>query len=352
MKEAIDAIKKRVMKSADPATGWRVYDPSENDFSEFMTDMRTVSLLGGLRGIHAINISPKVKKEKDEEHSLGGEKQKQPVNVSVGKGGGKKYALGEEEQKQLLDYMDNPSPDVTLVIATTGADFRQKFWKTLKTKAKKSVAFATNETSDKGYIAEKMRSTGLEFSDSARTWMMERFVNGTRQLYTELQKLTVYMGKSRNVTLKNLEECLNVPGTESVFMLADAIGNGWANKSLQALSSLKNRGEETFRVLPMIARHIRQLLVLKSFENEALPRAEKAKRCGIHPFFFEKNNYEGQAAKFTMEKLKTILCRLAVTDLILKKTKMNRWSILEKEIISLIDETDPQQAGLTGVGNP
>jgi len=326
MKEAIDAVKNRIMKEADPSTGWRVYDPSETDFSDLMTDIRTVSFFGGLRGILAVNIS------------LKGES-------------GKKRSLGEEEQKQLIDYMENPSPDVALIISTTGADFRQKFWKTLKAGAK-AVAFESNESSDKQYVAEKLRATGLEFTNDAKTWLRERFVNGTRHLHTELEKLAVYMGESTNVTLNDLENCMNVPGTESIFMLTDAIGNGRVNKSLLALSSLKTRGEEFFKVLPMIAWHIRKLLALKSCENEAMPLEEKARRCGVNFFFFKKNNYERQAANFTIEKLKTVLYRLSLADVELKKSPMSKWTILEKEIISLINKIDPKRLSIIKTGNP
>jgi len=326
MKEAIDAVKNRVMKTADPAVGWCVYDPSKTGFGELMTDIRTVSFLGGLRGIHAVNIS------------LKGES-------------GKKHSLGEEEQKQLMDYIDNPSPDVTLIISTTGADFRQKFWKTLKA-GTKAVAFASSEASDKQYVAEKLRASGLEFTNSARAWLVERFVNGTRQLHAELEKLAVYMGESRNVTLNELEDCMNVPGTESIFMLTDAIGNGRVDKSLLALSSLKNRGEEFIKVIPMIAWHIRKLLALKSCENEALQLEEKAKRCGVNFFFFKKNNYEGQAGKFSIEKLKAILHRLSLADVELRKSPMNKWSILEKEIISLINKIDPKRLGVIKTAHP
>ncbi|GMT41762.1 MAG: DNA polymerase III subunit delta [bacterium] len=313
MKEAVNVIKTRIMKDADRSTGWCVYDLSETGFDELLGDLRTVSFFGGLRGVMADNLSIK------------GER-----------GGG--CHLNDDRQKRLVDYIKNPSPDVALILCAGKIDMRLKFWKTISGNTA-SAAFESSEWDGKQYAYEKMRDTGLGFLPDAKEWIAETFANDTKSLNAELEKLAVYMGERKNVSIDDLEDCMNVPKTDSIFKLTDAIASGSVDGSLRALSSLKFRGEPFLKIIPMMAWQFRMLLKLKSCEKEKLPPDETARRCGVNPFMIKKNHYIEKAARFTIVKLELILHHLSLVNIKLQRSSMNKWTILEQETISLINKT-------------
>lgn len=309
IKRAVAALKKRILKEADPQTGWCVYDLAETDFSQMLADVRTVSFFGSLRGVAAANLT-----------------------IESGRGA-KAKPLDEEDQKRLMEYVQNPSPDVVLLIITEKADMRKKFWKELAARAE-TIVFETKD--QKRLVAEIMLESGLQFETEARKWVMENFEHSCRQLESEFQKLEVYLGGQKKVSLADMEECMNAPRTESVFNLTGAIASGNVNESLNLLKILKNQGEVLQIVIAMIARQFRILLVLKSLGGQNLTQAELARRCGVNPYFFKE--YEKQAKNFSVPKLKRVLLSLSRADIQMKSSSFDGWMILENSVISLMAE--------------
>jgi len=309
IKRAVAAVKSKILKEADPETGWTVYDLAETDFSQIIADVRTVSFFSGLRGVAVTNLT-----------------------VDAGRGE-KAYPLDDEDQKRLMEYLKNPSPDVVLLLITEKADMRKKFWKELAAESK-TVNFETKD--QKRLVTEILLESGLQFDSESRKWVMENFEHSCRQLESEFQKLEVYLGGQKKVSLSDLEECMNAPRTESVFNLTGAIASGKVDESLQLLNMLKNQGEFLQMVMAMIARQFRILLILKSLSGQNLPQAELARRCGVVPYFL--GEYQKQVKNFSLAKLKWILHRLSSADIKMKSSSFDGWMILEDTVISLMPE--------------
>ena len=317
IKRAAAAVKKRILKEADPLTGWTVYDLAETDFSQIIAYVRTVSFFGGLRGVAVTNLAVKVDRDLD-------------VDAN---GAEKPNALDEEDQKRLMEYIKNPSPDVVLLLITQKIDKRKKFWKELAAEAK-TVNFETKDK--KQLVTEILLESGLQFDNESRKWVMENFEHSCRQLESEFQKLEVYLGGRKEVSLSDLEECMNTPRTESVFNLTKAIGSGKMDESLLLLKMLKSQGEILQMVTALIARQFRIFLILESLGGENLPQNELARRCGVPPYYLDE--YRQQARNFSLAKLKWILLVLSSADIKMKSSSLDGWMILEDTVISLIPE--------------
>ncbi|MEE8484575.1 MAG: DNA polymerase III subunit delta [Nitrospinota bacterium] len=305
---AVKSIKERVIRDADPAFAWRIYDMAETPLGDLLTDLKTVSFFGGRRGVMAKNIA-----------------------TERGRAGAK--WLDEADRNYLLEYMANPSPDVTLIIVTEKVDGRLKFWKDAKKHAH-SIFFEAKDYEQKTIVAEKLGESGLRFSPDARLWMTERFYNRLSQMDSELEKLSVYLGGSTTAEVSDLEDCMGMPPLDSIFKLADEIAGGNADGSLQALKSLRMQGKTFYTVLPMIARHFRILLSIRSCKAQKLSDGETIRKCGVHSYFY--GQYAKQAANFTQEELKGIICHLHRIDMRIRTSGMNDWMLLEEELIPYI----------------
>lgn len=307
IKRAVAAVKNRILKEAETQTGWIVYDLAETEFSQLHADIRTVSFFGSLRGVMATNLT-----------------------IESGRGE-KANPLDEEDQKRLMEYIKNPSPDVVLLLITEKADMRKKFWKELAAHAE-TLNFETKD--QKRLVTEIMLESPLQFDSESRKWVMENFEHSCRQLESEFQKLEVYLGGRKNVSLSDLEECMNAPRTESVFNLTSAIASGKVDESLQILKMLKSQGEILQMVMALIARQFRILLTLKSLTGQGLSQSELARRCGVNPYFFKE--YQDQVKNFSLARLKSILHRLSSTDIKVKSSSLDGWMILEDTVLSLM----------------
>ncbi|MBI5179610.1 MAG: DNA polymerase III subunit delta [Nitrospinae bacterium] len=307
--EAVGIIKSAILKNADPSTGWRVYDLAGTSFGDLLADVMTVSFFAERRGVLALNLSKE-----------------------GGRGSGEPR-LDEKEQEALLKYLESPSPDVVLVIACGKTDGRMKFWKDIASKTC-AVHFESSEADRRRMVGEKLQSCGVKFSPDAREWMIERFAAQPALLDSELKKLGLYLGGKDSATLTDIEACLSVPPADDVFNLAESIAQKKMDASLEALNSLRKRGEVLLPVFAMVVRQFRVLLVLKSCKEQGLPEAETAKKCGVPPFFLRK--YEDQERKFTTDQLKKCLCILSQADLKIKSSGLNDWQVFEQEIVRLI----------------
>lgn len=309
LKQAAAAVKRRVLKEADPDTGWCVYDLVETAFAQVLDDVLTVSFFGGLRGVAVTNLAIE------------------------GDRGDRANPLDAENQKRLIEYVKNPSPDVVLLLLAEKTDMRQKFWKELAANTEAMAFDEPKQWEKKRLVGEMLAESDLQFDAEAWKWIVENFEQSYQQLETEFQKLEVYMGGEKKVSLADLEECMNAPRSDSVFKLTSAIASGKVEESLQLIYKLKNQGEVLLIVIAMIARQFRILLVLKSLGKNNLSPGEKARRCGVNRFFLRE--YENQAANFSLEKLKWIIRLLSLTDIQIKRSSLNGWMILEKTVISL-----------------
>ena len=323
MKQAAQVVKERILKEADQETAWRVYDLAQAEFVSLLDDCRTVSFFGGLRGVVAVNFAIKGGKTDDDGEEAAENRR------SAG------YALDEEDQKQLMRYVESPSPDVALLLMAEKVNLKYKFWKELAAKTEAIAFTEPKEHEKKRIVADMLAESGLKFDTEAWKWITENFAHNYTQLETEIIKLDIYTGGKKKVSLADLEECMNAPRSDSVFKLAEAIAHGRIDVSLGLLKTLKNQGEILVKVMGLIARQFRILLILKSLVGQNLSEGEKARLSRVSPYFL--GNYENQAKKFTLVRLKKIIQLLSSTDIGIKRSSLNGWMILEETVISIIN---------------
>lgn len=326
---AIKTIRAEIEKTSDPSTAWRTYDLAENSFAECMEDMRTVSFFSTRRGVLLTGLVKRTAaREPDKRDET--EQEDEP--------GDKSLRLDEASQKTLLNYCENPSPDVVLVIVPGKIDARLKFWKAVSSNAV-AVSFNPDEGDKKAIIAQMLGDSGLDFIPEAREWMIERFTSNFAYIESELQKLETYMGGIKRVTLSDLEACMAVPRTENVFKLVDAIAERRTQGMLTALGSLRRHGEILLPVMGMVIRQFRMLLIIRSMKDQKHQDNEIMARCGIKSPWVYTNKYLPHVKAMSVGHLKKIIIALSDIDFRIKSSGLNDWMVLEQELIALVGGT-------------
>ena len=336
---AVRSIRDHLLRTGDPNTAWRIYDLTECAFGDFISDVLTVSFFSERRGVLLQGLLKKGRggdDDGDEEEALGA----------------KNVRLEEKELLALLKYLQQPSPDVVLVIAPGKIDMRQKLWKEIAATAF-TLSFNLAEEDRKVIFEEKLKSSGLTFAPDARAWMEERFVgkdSGKERvvgnfpfLDSEMKKLSLYMGENTRVSMTDVEECMSAPSQDNVFKLTDALAARNMEGALNALKSLKLQGIHYLPVMGMLASHFRKLLVVRSGKDQRLRDDEIMARANVKsPWHL--NKLMDQARKMTAEQFKKIIFRLARADLRMKSAGLNEWHILEQELIGIITPRSKTQS--------
>lgn len=89
--------------------------------------------------------------------------------------------------------------------------------------------------------------------------LLERVGPDARQLASEIEKLTMYVGTDGRVTLETVQALVPSVGMD-VFTLMNAVGDGDSAKALQTLDALLQRREPPILILYLLARQFRFLL--------------------------------------------------------------------------------------------
>ncbi len=313
IKKAVEALRTEIEKTAvDISTAWVSYDLAETGFGQFISDIKTVSFFGGTRGVIAFNFKP-------------------PGQTAEG------YCLRDDEQKELLDYLERPSPDVVLILKAGKVDSRLKFWKTLKSKTSE-MSFETAQQNRKHIINERLNSSGLKFSPDARYWMEERFTGAFHHLDSEMEKLTTYMAERDRVSVGDLEQCMSAPKIDDIWKLTDAITAGNATRALEAVKSLKKQGEHPIRAIATIASQFRKMLICKSGLARKLPISQITSICGLRNDWITKKYIENARRFKSTISIKTIIYTLSKSDLKVRGSGFNEWMVFEEEILSIFSK--------------
>jgi DNA polymerase-3 subunit delta len=228
----------------------------------------------------------------------------------------------------LLGLLDRIPPTTVLVLYDASPDKRLKLFKELKKAAKLEEFAPLDEGRLAAWVRNYAEERGGQISALAAQSLITACGPSLWRLSSELDKLIAYAPEITKETIDLLVRSESNPG---VFDFADAIGSGNRRKALQLLQNFTRNGESEIYLLTMIARHFRQMILIKS-----LGRGVGARQTGelkIHPFVARKLGT--QAERFSQAQLSGIYSRLAETDLALKTGAAEPKEALQDLVIAL-----------------
>ncbi len=239
--------------------------------------------------------------------------------------------LKEKAWDQLMPIIENPVDSTVLVFIATKIDKRKKYIKRFQ---ENGVLVEYKRPFDNqipqwiDYIAKKI---DVAMTPGARNLIHQLVGANLNDIYSELLKLSQYIGTRSEITEEDVLKVVSKMRVESVFELTNAIGQKDRANALVCLAQLLDKGQNEFGVLALVARHLRILKLVKQGQKEGLSGAKLSQRAGVSPYFLK--DYLGQTREWTERNIEAGLKALLETDRALKSSPVASHIWLENFII-------------------
>ena len=241
---------------------------------------------------------------------------------------------GQANVQYLLDYLESPNPQCTLVFCAEAA-----LGKTgALNKKLQDIAVQVEFAPLKGkvlenWIVQYVEAAGRKIDRQALEYLSSINSFDLQIMEQELQKLLLYRPEDPIITLNHVELIVTRTVEANIFALSDSIGSKNGNEALQTLRDMFYIGESPFKLLGFLNRHFRNLLLVKDYRSMGYHEAEIKEKTKLHPFVIKKSIR--QAEQFTTAQLIGALEQLLVIETMLKSSSANGEELLEQFVIEL-----------------
>jgi len=243
------------------------------------------------------------------------------------------HALPETEREPLLEYLSAPFERCVLILTALDLDRRTTFFRKLKEKARILEYPKLKSAALERWVADYMRSRGYTAAPGALKLLLEAAGTDLQTLVNEIEKLALFAGTSGVITGEAVDELAGASRQRGIFELIDALGRRDSRAALQILASLLDAGEAPLMIVTMMARHYRQILIVKEMlENRRKP-SEISEAAQVPGFIFEA--FVRQARSIDREFARAMCLKLAETDRRFKSTNVDTRMVLESLICTL-----------------
>lgn len=187
----------------------------------------------------------------------------------------------QEGLEKLADTIASGLGDnVTFLISATEVDKRRSFYKSLGKRAELQV-FDRLDSSRSGWeeeatemVRRRADERKLRFNEEALELFVLLTGGDTRQIENELEKIDVYLGQDRGVTVEHVRELVPLSRAGVIFELGNAMAERDLERALKLVRRLLDQGESAIGILLVaVLPTIRNLLLAKDLlERHRLPR--------------------------------------------------------------------------------
>lgn len=242
-------------------------------------------------------------------------------------------SLASDAGEKLKKYIQNPSSRSVLILLANEIDRRTSFYRLIKEKA--CVAdFPKLKSAELERRAEILvRRHSLQMSAASLKKLVEMSGSDLGTLINEVEKLSLYCGNGNTVPDSVVDEIASRSRQHGIFELTDALARRDRGAALKHLASLIDSGEEPIMILGMMARHFRQVLIVKELMEKGEDKKNMAAAAQIHPYFLE--GFLQNARCSDTDTARRIYQKLAATDFRFKSTRTDKKTLLESLILSL-----------------
>ncbi len=242
-------------------------------------------------------------------------------------------SLDKPAVEKLLSYINDPSPNGTLVIFADKIDRKKKVFKSLSSMDFAILCSSPNEGALVRWITKRAQNEGYTIKTDASRLLVDRIGTKPGLLVSELEKLAVSAGKSKTIDESLVSELVGALKQENVFELTDALKTKNASVAIQILRNQLRHGEEPLKILGTIIWQYRLIWEVKYYKDNKTPIQTAAGLMGAKPFMIEKA--ASYCGKFSVEDLRKAFKSLFRADRELKTSSGSPELIMEALILRL-----------------
>ncbi len=235
------------------------------------------------------------------------------------------------DNSDLLSYLESPYKESCLIFIAYKADNRKKFFIRFKKKGKIINCPRLKIEESTRWIINKVRSSGFQIDSMVAEHLADSCNSNLKRIESELEKIFIYIGKTKSIDYKTVNLLVGNPKVESVFKLTGAIGKGNINDALSKMENVLHHGTQPPQALGAIAWQFRAIWKAKALLNKKASKSEISAGVGNWKNIDE---YIEQAKNFSQQYLIYAFERMLQADIDLKSAARPRLS-MESLIIDL-----------------
>jgi DNA polymerase III subunit delta len=260
-------------------------------------------------------------------------------------------------------YMEDPNPDAVLIFVadhiSIPADVRrmelqdrdryERIRETLGEYCGMVELARVEESDGMRWVIEHALQQGVKVEQDAARELMDALGADMMMVSQELEKLILYAGEKKHVTLGDVETLVLAAKQRSLYELTDAISAKDKARALAVLDAMLQSGEgedAAIGHLYMLARTFRQMLVILEKGVRDSRAIWQALWQGFRVPPFAAEDIIRQARRYNSRRELTRAIKLvARADLALRSNPPSKRLVLEQLVLQLTEEPKPLPAG-------
>jgi len=209
-------------------------------------------------------------------------------------------------------------------------DQRTSLYKTLAKVGKIEIFAELKPFEAINWIKTQVTSKGATIDADAASQLQLYCGSDLARLSNEIDKLVSY---GKHISKVNVEKLVDAGFFNTIFELTDALSEKKSKRALELLTKTLDSGENEIYLVSMLARQVRNLLIVKDLSEHRLSESEIVSKTHLHPFVIKKSL--AQSRNFTKNQLLALHGNLANLDLAMKSTSTDPRVLLTKFVTEM-----------------
>ncbi len=191
--------------------------------------------------------------------------------------------MSENDQQNLIDYLQNPSPDTIFIL--TGSfeklDTRKKVVKSLSKNTQVTKCNQLDEQQFQAFVRQSLKNKHIELSNDTLEELLSRLKPDMQGFKNTLDKLILYPNEIDKSVIKRL---VAKPLDDNVFSLVDAVMRKDLKSAMHIWHDLQVINTDPIGLVSLIGGHFRLLYQVKVLSNQNLLESEIVSTLKVHPY--------------------------------------------------------------------
>lgn len=242
-------------------------------------------------------------------------------------------------RESLEKYFDNPSPTGVLILAVQTWPGNTRLAKKLPKVGRLINVTDIARRSLPRYVADyARREHSKDFGPGAAQLLVELAGDEPGRLCSEADKLAMYVGEKKNITVKDVEALIGHNRMFNAFAVIDAVTDGNVGAAVERLRHMFASDKQAeYRVVGAFAYHFRRMFKARTLLDEGTGRNQIARQLGL---WGNVDGFFAQLSRVSLENIGTVLAQLARIDYLVKTGQTDVKIALEQLVLSL-SKTEP-----------
>ncbi len=245
--------------------------------------------------------------------------------------------LSAASLEALIPCIQDPSPSTCLIFQGEKIDQRKKFFSEFKKKGELVEFKRLYENQLIPFLRAEAVNLGKKLQPAAAEMLLYLSGSNLQELVSQLEKTALYVGKKDEIDVADVKAVVSDTRVDSVFELANSLGEKNLCKALRNLHTLLGDGEAPLLILAVLSRHFRQIWKVRELLEKKTQTQEIGKLAGINPYFLQ--GIIKQARNFAVPQLKGIFGMFFDLDLALKSSGGKPSLLLERFVMDVCGES-------------